>query len=401
MSKKSNGVQSIPMSMPDLTEAERKAVMAVLETPRLSMGPQLEAFEQAVADYVGAEHAIAVNSGTAGLHLCVRAADIKDGDLVITTPFSFVASANVMLYERAIPVFVDVDPISGNIDPEQVAQAAADLASGGTGRKRWLPRSGAESAGPLKAILAVDVFGQPADYKAIEDIAQAFDLALIEDSCEALGASYRGRPAGTFGDAGVFAFYPNKQITTAEGGVVVTDRADWADAARSLRNQGRDQGDTWLDHSRLGYNYRMTELSAALGVVQMERLETLLQARERVASWYQARLEGVAGLTPPQVVAGTDRMSWFVYVIKLDPAYDQMAVSDGLMSEGVPSRPYFRPIHLQRYFVDQFGYAQGDYPVAEDLGQRSLALPFSGVMTEGQVDLVVDKLIKVLAEQRA
>ncbi|MFP3852902.1 MAG: DegT/DnrJ/EryC1/StrS family aminotransferase [Anaerolineales bacterium] len=401
MSKNTSGSKSIPMSMPDLTEAERKAVMAVLETPRLSMGPQLEAFEQAVADYVGVEHAVAVNSGTAGLHLCVRAAGISDGDLVITTPFSFVASSNVMLYERAVPVFVDVDPLSGNIDPDQVAQAAADLAPGGIGADRWLPRSRAESAGPLKAILAVDVFGQPANYEALEDIAEAFNLALIEDSCEALGARYRGRPAGTFGNAGVFAFYPNKQITTAEGGVVVTDRQDWADVARSLRNQGRDQGDAWLDHSRLGYNYRMTELSAALGVVQMERLETLLQAREKVAGWYQTRLEGVAGVTPPQVLAGTDRMSWFVYVIKLDPGYDQMAVSEGLLAEGVPTRPYFRPIHLQRYFVDRFGYAAGDFPVSEDLGRCSLALPFSGVMAEEQVHLVVDKLIKVLAEQRA
>ena len=391
-----SSIQPVPMSMPDLTQAEREAVLAVLQTPRLSMGPRVEAFEEAVAEYVGVNHAVAVSSGTAGLHLCVRAAGIGPGDLVITTPFSFVASANVMLYEQAIPVFVDVDPITGNIDPAQVAQAVADLASGGVGRERWLPRRGGDSAGELKAILAVDVFGQPADYNALNDVAQAFSLDLIEDSCEAIGARYRGRPAGTFGQAGVFAFYPNKQMTTAEGGVIVTDRQDWADMARSLRNQGRAPGDKWLDHTYLGYNYRLNELSAALGVVQMSRLEQLLAAREQVAAWYQERLEGVEGVVPPQVVAGTERMSWFVYVVKLAEGYNQTEVSTGLKAEGIPSRPYFRPIHLQDYFVERFGYQTGDFPVTEDLGRRSLALPFSGVMTESQVDRVVSTLEQFL-----
>jgi dTDP-4-amino-4,6-dideoxygalactose transaminase len=385
------------MSQPDLTDLEREAVMAVLNTPRLSMGPQVEAFEASVAEYVGAKHAVAVNSGTAGLHLCVRAAGLERGDLVITTPFSFVASANVLLYEGAIPVFVDVDPVSGNIQPELVAAAAADLAAGGSQRAGRLPRRGAQRAGRLKAILPVDVFGQPADYEALASVAGEHDLVLIEDSCEALGASYKGKPAGTLGDAGVFAFYPNKQITTAEGGLIVTDREDWAAMARSLRNQGRAPGDQWLDHTHLGYNYRLNELSAALGVAQMKRLDHLLTARDQVAAWYQERLQELAGVTAPRVLPTTDRMSWFVYVVRLDEIFDQKLVAEKLAEQGIPSRPYFRPIHLQQYFKDRFGFELGDFPVTEALGRRSLALPFSGVMSEAQVDRVVAGLAKALA----
>jgi perosamine synthetase len=384
--------EPIPMSAPDLTAAERQAVLAVLTTPRLSMGPQGSAFERSITEAVGAEHAIAVSSGTAGLHLCVRAAGISDGDRVLTTPFSFVASANVMLYERAVPVFVDVDPLTGNVNPERVAQAAADLAAGGAKADGRLPRQGAPPDGRLKGLLPVDVFGQPADYVALQAVADQHGLVMIEDSCEALGARYRGRPAGTLADAGVFAFYPNKQVTTGEGGVVVTDNAQWAQTIRALRNQGRAPGDTWLDHSYLGYNYRLNELNAALGVVQMSRLEQLLSDRGRVAGWYNQRLKDVDGIELPQVAPTTDRVSWFVYVVRLGPTLDRARVAAELQAQGVPSRPYFRPIHLQPYFVERFGYQPGDFPVAEDLGQRSLALPFSGVMTEGQVDRVVEAL---------
>ncbi|MGA9531609.1 MAG: DegT/DnrJ/EryC1/StrS family aminotransferase [Anaerolineales bacterium] len=391
-----NQVELVPMSSPDLTEAERQAVAAVLETPRLSMGPQGLAFERAVAESVGVDHAIAVSSGTAGLHLCVRAGGISDGDRVLTTPFSFVASANVMLYERAVPVFVDVDPLTGNIDPAQLVQAAADLTSGGLQAERWLPRRGAPPNGKLKGLLPVDVFGQPADYEALKAVADQHGLVTIEDSCEALGARYRGRPAGTLADAGVFAFYPNKQITTGEGGIVVTDNAEWAQTVRALRNQGRAPGDTWLDHTYLGYNYRLSELNAALGVVQMGRLEQLLAGRERVAGWYNQRLEGMEGVESPHVAPTTDRVSWFVYVVRLAPSLDRSLVAEELQAKGIPSRPYFRPIHLQPYFVELFGYQSGDYPVAEDLGRRSLALPFSGVMTEAQVEQVVEALRSVL-----
>jgi len=261
------------MSNPDITDAERDAVMAVLQTPNLSMGPQIDAFEASIANYIGAGHAIAVNSGTAGLHLCIRAAGIEQGDLVITTPFSFVASTNVMLFEKAIPVFVDVDPETGNIRPDLVEQAVKDIAKGGNAARKWLPRKGAEKPGKLKAILAVDVFGQPADYDALRRIARENGLIIIEDSCESLGAEYKGRKTGLFGDYGVFAFYPNKQITTGEGGIVVTNDIKAANLMRALRSQGRAPGDTWLQHTYMGYNYRLDEMSAALGLVQMGRIE--------------------------------------------------------------------------------------------------------------------------------
>lgn len=376
------------MSAPDITDSEREAVAAVLRTPYLSMGPELEAFETSVSEYVGAKHAVGVNSGTAGLHLCVCALGIGEGDYVVTTPFSFVASANVLLYERAVPVFVDVDAETGNVDPTQVAAATQALMAGGSKAEKWLPRKGVSDEGRVKAILPVDVFGQPAEYDELIKTVKEHGLMLLEDSCEAIGARYRGKPAGLFGDAGVFAFYPNKQMTTAEGGVVVTDRDEIAEMVRALRNQGRAPGDTWLQHTHLGYNYRLTELSAALGRSQMERLDTLLQNRERVARWYTERLAQIDGIEVPKILDVTTRMSWFVYVIRLSEGLDQSEVAEALAQRGVPSRPYFAPIHLQPYFKERFGYRQGDYPVTEDLGARSLALPFSGVMPEEDVEYV-------------
>ena len=387
---------SIPMSSPDLTDLERRAVLAVLATPRLSIGPQIEAFEAAVAREVGARHAIGVSSGTAGLHIAIRLAGVQDGDLVLTSPFSFVASANVMLYERAVPLFVDVDPETGNLNTRWVTEAVEALAHGPAG---WpgLPRRGVGAGAKLRALLPVDAFGQPADFDPILEAARRADLPVIEDSCEAFGATYKGRPAGRLGDIGVYAFYPNKQITTGEGGILITDRDDWADLARALRNQGRAPGDTWLEHTHLGYNYRLDEMSAALGVAQMKRLEELLQKRDRVAAWYGERLAEIPRVVPTPVAAVTTRLSWFVYVVRLDPGLDRARVSSRLEDQGIPSRPYFAPIHLQPYFVERFGYQRGDFPVTEDLGRRSLALPFSGVMTEAQVDEVCRALRQAMA----
>ena len=386
MNKKN--VSKIALSSPDLTDAERQAVFDVLNTPTLSMGPQIRAFEKAFTDHTGLRHAIGVNSGTAGLHLCVRAAGIGPGDVVLTTPFSFVASTNVLLFETAIPVFVDVDPRSGNIDPLLLAEAASDLTSGGERAQKWLSRKGSAARRALKAILGVDVFGQSADWDPIRKVASEFGLKVIEDSCEALGAEYQGRKAGTLGDYGVFAFYPNKQITTGEGGIIVTDDAQAADLMRALRNQGRAPGDTWLSHTYLGYNYRLDEMSAALGAVQMLRLEKLLSKREQVAAWYEERLAEIPGVEVPVVERFTTRMSWFVYVVRFDPKSDRDTLAKRLEARGVPVRPYFLPIHLQPYMVERFGYRAGDFPVTEDLGRRGLALPFSSVITEEQVEFV-------------
>lgn len=386
----------VPMSHPDLNDADRSSVNEVLRTTTLSMGSQTLAFEKAIADFVGARHAVAVNSGTAGLHLCVRAAGIQTGDLVITTPFSFVASTNVLLFENAIPVFVDVDPFTGNLNVDQMDQAVADLTKGGDAARKWLPRIGADRPGKLKAILAVDVFGQPADYDRIKKQTAAHGLKLIEDSCEALGAEYKARKAGMEGDYGVFAFYPNKQITTGEGGMIVTNDDKAAGLMRALRNQGRAPGDNWLQHTELGYNYRIDEMSAALGAQQMTRINRLLDNRQQVADWYTERLAEIPGVEVPGITPDTTRVSWFVYVIRVKPGLDRDQLAAQLSAAGIPVRPYFLPIHLQPYMVKRFGYKEGDFPVTEDLGRRGLALPFSGVMTEDQVDKVCQVLRKCL-----
>jgi dTDP-4-amino-4,6-dideoxygalactose transaminase len=386
----------VPMSRPDLTDAERARVMEVVNSPVLSMGQQTFIFEKAIADFVGASHAVAVNSGTAGLHLCVRAAGIETGDLVITTPFSFVSSTNVILFEKAIPVFVDVEPTTGNLDPDLLEKAVEDLIAGGEAARKWLPRDGAQNHGKLKAILAVDVFGQPADYDRIIKLAKKYKLKLIEDSCESLGAEYRSEKTGLFGDYGVFAFYPNKQITTGEGGMIVTNDDQAAGVFRALRNQGRAPGDNWLQHTELGYNYRIDELSAALGAVQMTRIEELLDKRQKVADMYAEHLSEIQGVEPPGIAAGTTRNSWFVYVIKVNHGIDRDQLAARLTEARIPVRPYFLPIHLQPYMVKQFGYREGDYPVTEDLGRRGLALPFSGVMTEQQVETVCQTLRQCL-----
>jgi len=384
------------MSSPEINEEDRQAVMEVLDTRYLSMGPKIEQFEQNIQTLTGSKFAIAVNSGTAGLHLCVRAAGVEQGDIVITTPFSFISSTNVILFEKAIPVFVDVDPLTGNMDPEQLEQAISDIRQGGAAAAKWLPRRGAEQHSAIKAVLSIDVFGQPADYDRIKKVCDRYNLPLIEDSCEALGAAYKGRTAGTLGTYGVFAFYPNKQITTGEGGIIITDDEEAAALMQALRNQGRAPGDAWLQHTYLGYNYRLDEMSAALGLSQLKRLDHMLQTRAQVAQWYQTHLREFPMIQIPQIVPTTTRMSWFVYVIRVDASIDRDTFAHSMIANGIPVRPYFIPIHLQPFMMEQFGYQQGDYPVTEDLGNRGLALPFSSVMSEEQVKAVCEGIRKSL-----
>ena len=370
----------VPMSNPDITAAEQMAVDQVLQQPTLSLGPRLVAFEQKMAAYVGSPHAVGVSSGTAGLHLAMIAAGVTPGDLVLTTPFSFVASANCILYVGARPLFVDIDPVTLTIDPEALARTLKTCLRSGRRRR-------------LKAILPVHVFGQPSDMDPILEIASRHGLAVVEDACEAIGSEYRGRPAGTLGDAGVFGFYPNKQMTTGEGGMIVTRHTGWDALFRSLRNQGRDVFDGWLTHTRLGYNYRLAELGAALGAAQLDRLDEILARRERVAAWYTTRLAGMDGVTLPAIAPWTTRTGWFVYVVRVA---DRDHVIRELERRGVPARAYFPPIHLQPFYRTSFGYEPGAFPVAEAAGASCLALPFFGTMLEGDVDMVCGALAEVL-----
>ncbi len=375
----------IPMSSPDIAPEDVELVNQVLHTPNLSMGPMIEQFEAEWARRNGTRFAVGVVNGTAGLHLTVIAAGVGVGDEVITTPFSFVASSNVMLYQGATPVFADIDPQTLNIDPNQVeARIKERIAAGGR----------------VKAILPVHVFGQPADMDVLMEIAERYDLVVIEDACEAIGAERKGKAAGTFGKAAVFAFYPNKQMTTGEGGMIVTDDEEWARLFRSLRNQGRDDDGTWLRHIRLGYNYRLDEMSAALGLAQLRRIGLLLEKRDRVAQMYNQRLAKMNGVQIPVVAPQTTHISWFVYVIRLAPEIDRDWVMQELAEQGIPSRPYFAPIHLQPFYRERFGFKEGAFPVTERVARSTLALPFHANLEESQVDYVCETLSQVLSSRR-
>ena len=367
----------IPLSRPHITEQEIEAVVAVLRSGRLSIGPRAEAFEAAVAARCGRKHGVAVSSGTAGLHLCVRALGLGEGDEVITTPFSFVATTNCLLFERVRPVFVDIDPDTYNMDPAAVEAAAT-------------PRT--------KAILPVEVFGNPSHFDEYERIASRHGLRMIEDCCEALGAALAGRPAGSFGDCGVFAFYPNKQITTGEGGLIVTDDAALADLCRSMRNQGRDTED-WLTHARMGFNYRLSEIHAALGEVQMRRLDEILAGRRKSAALYARALAGIDGLHLPSH-PDPDTASWFVYVVRLADSYtqdDRDAVMAHLRAEKIGCNPYFAPIHLQPFVMKLLGTRKGDFPITERVAARTVALPFYTDMPPQAVERVASVLAEALA----
>lgn len=369
----------IPLAAPDVSESDIQAVVEVLRSPRLSLGPKLEEFERAVAAYARAEHAVAVNSGTSGLHLCVRALDLKAGDEVITTPFSFVASANVLLYEKAAPVFADIDPHTLNIDASKIEAAVT-------------PRT--------KAIMVVHVFGRPSPMREIGEIARRYDLKIIEDACEALGAEYDDRRAGNLGDCGVFAFYPNKQITTGEGGMIVTGDDEIARRARMLRNQGRDAGADWFDHAELGYNYRLSEINCALGAAQLERIEEILRERETAARKYQARLARNPHLVTPEIDFSGGRISWFVYVVRLRENFTR-AQRDRIVAEmnrrGIGCGRYFAPIHLQPFYARTFGYRAGVFPCAESVAERVIALPFFNKISDDQIDEVSETLEKLCA----
>jgi perosamine synthetase len=364
---------SIPLSSPDVSAEDRERVLAILNGSTLSLGPALPAFEEAMAQAAGTRYAVAVNSGTSALHLCIKAAGIGEGDEVITTPFSFVASANCALYERAIPRFVDIDINTYNID---VAQIPAAL----NGRTR--------------AILPVHVFGRPCDMRSIMSIAGRQNLAVIEDSCEAIGGSYEGRRLGGFGQSGCFAFYPNKQITTGEGGAIVTNDPEVARVCRSWRNQGRGEGSAWLQHERLGYNYRLSDINCALGLGQLSRLGEILEKRKRVAEAYEQALELVPEVITPLPDAG---MSWFVYVVRLQDEFtreDRDRVLAELRAAGIGCNNYFAPIHLQSYFQEMFGYRRGDFPVTEHVADRTIALPFFNALTQDQIAVVASTLAR-------
>jgi perosamine synthetase len=365
-------VDQIPLARPVLGPEEEERVLAVLRSGQLSLGPLLGEFERAFAARLGAGFGIAVSSGTAGLHLALRAVGVADGDEVITSPFSFVASANVALYERARPVFADIDPVTLNVNPEAVEAAIT-------------PRT--------SALLPVHVFGYPADMDALETLG----LPIVEDACEALGATYAdGVAVGARGHQAVFGFYANKQLTTGEGGVVTTSDPAIKERLDSERNQGRAPDMGWLDHDRLGFNYRLSDIACALGLAQLERLDDLLAGRARVAELYRLALAGIEGLELPCPDAGGNRRGWFVFVVQLPRDVRRDDVVRALGERSIPAKPYFPAIHLMSFYREQFGHREGQFPVCEDVAARSIALPFFPTMTEGQVDRVAAELRAVL-----
>ncbi len=358
----------IPLARPELGDREEELVLEVLRSGRLSLGPMLERFEADFARWLGVPDAVGVSSGTAALHLGVRALGWAAGDEVVTTPLSFVASANCLLYEGVTPVFCDIDPVTLNLDPEAAAAAVGERTAG---------------------LLPVHIFGYPADLPALEALASSNGLGVLEDACQAVGAVYSdGRRVGARGNAAAFAFYANKQVTTGEGGVLVPPDAAVAERARSERNQGRAADMDVVEHERLGFNYRLSDVEAAIGVAQLERVGELLAARTRVAELYGERLRGVEGLALPCEDRDSARRGWFVYVVQLPEGADRDAVIAALAERGIASKAYLPCIHLMPFYRERFGFRGGEFPIAEGVAERSVALPFFPAMTEGQVDRV-------------
>lgn len=399
------GHLEIPLSKPDIGPLEEELLLGCLRSGRLSMGPLVEEFETALAGRVHRHHAVSVNSGTSALHLVLKALNIGPGDEVITTPFSFIASSNCILYVGAKPVFVDICPRTLNMDPAKVEAAVT-------------PRT--------KAILAVEAFGNPAYMDAYESIAKRHEIAMIEDSCEALGSMYKGRPCGSFGRVSVFGFYPNKQITTGEGGMIVTDDHRLAELCRSMRNQGRplgwrppsagathtnatpqetSQGGTatgsWLRHERLGYNYRLSDLNAAVGVAQMRRLDEIIRKRHSAAELYFSRLATHKDLILPTLDPDTV-MSWFIFVVRLATNYtreERDRIIGSLRRHDIGASDYFPCIHLQPFYQTQFGYAPGMFPIAERVSDRTIAIPFYNDLTPRDADMVTQTLDLMLMRE--
>ena len=380
----------IPLARPNLGPREEELALKALRSGRLSLGPMQELFERELAGRLDVEAAVAVSSGTAALHLGVRALGWIEGDEVVTSPFSFVASANCLLYEGVTPVFCDVDPVTLNLDPNAARAAAGERTAG---------------------LLPVHILGYPAAMPELEELASGRGLGLLEDACEALGASdSEGVAVGARGNPATFAFYANKQLTTGEGGALIPREAGMARVARSERNQGRAPDMSWVDHERLGFNYRLTELQAAIGVAQLERLDDLLAARERVAAMYGERLAALdygapagdgdpAGLVLPCADRGRERRSWFIYAVRLPAGADRDAVVADLDQRGIEAKAYMPCLHLMPHYRDRFGFREGQFPVAEDASARLLALPFFGGITEGQVDRVCEALAEALQGQ--
>ncbi len=367
----------IPLSRPDITEREIERIVDVLRSPHLSMGPAVGEFEDAVTAYLGRRRAVAVNSGTSGLFLSLLALGVGEGDEVVTTPFTFIASTTTVIMTGARPVLVDIDPVSLNIDPQRIEAAIGKH---------------------TKAVLPVEVFGNPAGFDAIGRIAQRHRLAVVEDSCEALGSTLHGRKAGTFGTASVFGFYPNKQITTGEGGMILTDDDRLADLCVSLRNQGRGAGGDWLAHERLGYNFRLSDINSALGIVQLSRIDEIKARRRQVAGWYQEMLADEDRLIVPREATGCE-MNWFVFVVQLAERFG-IEQRDRILSEmsrqGIQVSNYFPPVHLQPFIAERYGYRAGDFPVAESVSGRTIALPFHNRLTQDETAIVCGTLKAIL-----
>jgi perosamine synthetase len=369
--------EPIPLAKPVLGETEERAVIEVLRSGQLSLGPKLGEFERLFAEHLGVPHACAVSSGTAGLHLALRAVGVGPGDEVITSPFSFVASANAIIYCGATPVFADIDPVTLNLDP-----AAAEAAI--------TPRT--------KAILPVHIFGYPADMPAFERIAQKHGLAIVEDACEALGAKHAdGSAVGGRGHPAVFGFYANKQLTTGEGGMITLGDPAMKERIDSERNQGRAPDMGWLDHDRLGFNYRLSDIACALGIAQLGRLDQMLAARTRVAGLYREALAGIEGVRLPCGDLEGNIRGWFVFVVQLPAGADRDGVVRDLAAAGIQSKPYLPAIHLMSFYRDRFGYREREFPVCEGVSSVSLALPFFPEIGEAQVARVAARVRAALA----
>lgn len=360
-----NKMKKFPIAKPHIDEKDKAGVMEVLDSGVLALGAKAETFEKNIADYTTTKFGCAVTNGTCGLHLCVKAVGWNAGDEVITSPFSFISSSNCLLFEGVKPVFVDIDPVTFNMDPDKIEAAITKK---------------------TKGILVVHIFGQSAEMKKILQIAKKYKLKVVEDACESLGSTYFGKPTGTMGDAGVFAFYPNKQMTTGEGGMVVTNSQRIYESCKSLRNQGRNAQGDWLTHIQVGYNYRLDEMSASLGVTQLKKLDWMIAEKQKIAAWYEKYLSSNTNILLPQTAPHRTH-SWFVYVIRITNG-KRTALMEHLAGKKIQTKPYLPVIHLQPFMKKQFGFKKGSFPIAEKISTQTLALPFYIGLTEADIKYI-------------